>query len=131
VSVIDTVVVAVDVVLVPVVNGVYATVIVQLAPGLMTNPLVQVPPVIENVPVPAPVLAPSAGFAVSVIGPEVAPPTTAVLLTVIVAGLTVVSAVVIAGVGALKATVPLSTVMLTPAVMAAFPFAVVATVVRV
>jgi len=128
VSVIDTFVEAFDVSPVPVVNGVYVTMIVQLPPGAITVPLAQVPPaVIENVPVPAPVLAPSVGAAVSVTGPALVP--VAVLLTVIVPGLAVVlpGVVVSAGVGALKATVPLSTVKVTPVVLAV-PFAVVATV---
>jgi hypothetical protein len=107
--VIVAVVVAVAVSFAPEVNGVYRTRIVQELPALMTAPLTQVPPVIENVPVPVPVLAPSVGFAVSVSGPAFG--ALAELVTVMVAFLTVVLPVpvVIAGVGAPKATTGLVT----------------------
>ena len=123
-SVIVTLVVAVAVSFAPEVNGVYRTRIVQELPALMTAPLTQVPPVIEKVPVPVPVLVPSVGFAVSVSGPGFV--TAFELVTVMLAFLTDVLpvVVVIVGVGALKAMTGLVTVKFRVFVV---PFAVVTT----
>ena len=76
----------------------YCTRIVQEPPELITNPLTQVPPVMVKTPFPPPPCVPSAGFAVRVSGPALAP--VAVLLTVIVAFLVPVPPVFKAGTGA-------------------------------
>jgi hypothetical protein len=51
--------------------GTYRTLTVQLPPALITNPDVQLPPVIENVPPAVPTLL-IVGAAVNVIGPVAA-----------------------------------------------------------
>lgn len=83
--------------------GTYCTRIVQLLPGLTTAPLEQVPPVIENVPVPVP------GFvALAIVGAAVsvrAPVAAAELLTVMVPFFVVVLAGVVVSAGYAKPTV--------------------------
>lgn len=108
VSVTVTLAVAVAV-LVP---GAYCTTIVHALPGAITKPDTQVPPVMEKVPPVVPSLV-IEGAVVRVMKPADVP--VAVLLTVIVPVLVVVSGVVVvsAGVGPLNATVPSNVVKAT------------------
>lgn len=88
---------------VPVPDGTYCTITVQLPPALTTRPDTQVPPVIEKVPAPAVFVM--VGAAVKLSGPAFDP--VAVLLTVMVPLLVVVldGVVVSTGAGPANATV--------------------------
>ncbi len=101
-------------------GGTYCTTIVQLPPGLITEPDPQVPPVIEKTPVPA--VLTTVGAAVRVSGPVAA----AALLTVMVPVFVVVLAVPVvnAGDGAEIVTLAPVTVKLTLFVLPPVAFGV-------
>src|SRR5215469_6253504 len=81
---------------------------VQLAPGLSTVPETQVPPVIVKAPFPETLL--TAGAAVSLSGPALAPVAELLMVTVPVFVVALAGVVVRAGAGPANATVPAATV---------------------
>jgi len=91
-----------------VVGGTYCTTTVQVAPGASTVPDAHVPPVTVKAPVPVTLL--TAGAAVSVIGPAVAPVAEFLRVTVPVFVVPLAGVVVKAGVGPVNAGVPPVTV---------------------